>query len=78
MPAVAVLGAMDARKAVVDERVEVAVRHRPHAAAAAAVAAARAAARHGPFAAERRAAVAALAGVHLDLGFVDEFHGAEN
>jgi hypothetical protein len=69
------LGAVDAREAVVDQRVDVAVGHRPDAAAAAAVAARRAAARHELLAPERGAAVAALAGVHLDLRFVDEFHG---
>ena len=62
----AVLGAVDARVAVVDERVDVAVGDRVDAAAAAAVAAVRAAAGHELLAPERGAAVAALAGVHLD------------
>src|SRR2546427_3787960 len=73
----AALRTMDAREAVVDQRVDVAVGARPHAAAAAAVAAVGAAARHGPLAPERSGAVTALAGVHLDLGFVDELHGPE-
>jgi hypothetical protein len=73
-PDVAVGGAMDAREAVVDQRIDVAVGHRPDAAAAPAVAARGAAARHELLAPERGAAVAALAGVHLDFRFVDEFH----
>jgi len=77
VPAIAILCAMDACIAVVDQRVEVAVGHRPHAAAAPAVAAARPAARHGPLAPEGSAAVPALAGVHFDLRLVDEFHGLE-
>ena len=72
---VAVLGAVDAREPVVDQRIDVAIRDRPDAAAAAAVATRWAAARHEFLAPERGAAVAALAGVHLDLRFVDEFHG---
>jgi hypothetical protein len=71
---VAVLGAVDAREAVVDQGVDVAVGDRPDAAAAAAVAARGAAARHEFLAPERGAAVAALAGMHLDFRFVDEFH----
>src|SRR5437667_295294 len=70
-------GAVDAREAVIDERVDVAVGARPDAAAAAAVAAVRAAIADVFLAAEGRGAVAALAGVHLDLRFVDEFHGPE-
>jgi hypothetical protein len=68
------LRAEDARVAVVDERVEVRVGDRPDAAAAAAVAAVRAAARHELLAPERSAAVAALAGHHLDSRLVEEFH----
>src|SRR5258706_5986742 len=71
---VAVLSAVDAREAVVDQGVDIAVRDRPDAAATAAVAARRPAARHELFAPERGAAVAALAGVDLDPCFVDEFH----
>jgi hypothetical protein len=70
----AVVRAVDAREAVVDERVDVAIGARPDAAAAAAVAAVGAAARHVLLAAKRGRAVAALAGVDFDLRFVDEFH----
>src|SRR5207247_2526828 len=73
----AVIGAVDAGEAVVDQRVDVAVGARPDAAAAPAVAAVGAAARHVFLAAKRRRAIAALAGVDLDLRFVDEFHGME-
>src|SRR3989442_4174712 len=73
----AVLRTVDARETVVDQRVDVAVGARPYAAAAAAVAAVGAAARHVLLAPERSGAVAALAGVHLDLRFVDELHGPE-
>ena len=71
----AALRAVDARVAVVDQRVDVAVGHRTDAAAAAAVAAVGAAARHVLLAAERRGAVAAVAGEDLDGRFVDELHG---
>ncbi len=63
----AALGAMDAREAVVDQRVDVAVGDRIDAAAAAAVAAVGAAARHIFLAAKRDRAVAAVAGDDLDL-----------
>ena len=72
----AALRAVDAREAVVDQRVDVAVGDGVDAAAAAAVAAVGAAARHVLLAAERRDAVAAVAGDHLDGRFVDELHGA--
>ena len=73
----AVLGAVDAREAVVDQRVDVAVGPRPDAAAAAAVAAVGPAVPDVLLAAKVRGAVAALAGVHLDLRFVDELHVVE-
>src|SRR5207302_979795 len=73
----ALLRAVDAREAVVDQRVDVAVGARPHAAAAAAVTAVGAASRHVLLAPERSGAVTALAGVYLDLRFVDELHGPE-
>jgi hypothetical protein len=72
-----VLGAVDAREAIVDERIDVAIGACPYAAAASAVTAIGAAARHVLLAAEGRGTVAAVAGVHLDLRFVDEFHGPE-
>ncbi len=66
-PVFAALRAMDAREAVVDQRVDVAVGDRVDAAAAAAVAAVGAAARHVFLAPERRRAVAAVAGDDLDV-----------
>jgi hypothetical protein len=69
-----VLGAVDASKAVVDQRVDVAVGVRPYAAATPAVAAVRSAVADVFLAAERGGAVAALAGVDLDLRLVNEFH----
>jgi hypothetical protein len=68
------LARWNAREAIVHQGVDVAVGDRPDAAAAAAVAARGAAARHELLAPERGAAVPALAGVHLDGRFVDEFH----
>ena len=74
----AALRAMDAREAVVDQRVDVAIGDGEDAAAAAAVAAVGSAARHVLLAPERRGAVAAVAGDHLDVRFVDEFHDASS
>ncbi len=68
-------GAEDARIAVVDQGIEVAVGDSDHAAAVSAVAAAGAAARDVFFAPERGRAVSALAGDDFDTGFVKEFHG---
>ncbi len=70
----AAIGAMDARVAIVDQRVDVAVGHGPDAAAASAVAAVGSAARHVFFAPKRRRAVAAVAADDLDERFVEEFH----
>jgi hypothetical protein len=75
--AYAVFGAVDAREAVVDQGVHVAVGARPHAAAAPAVAAVRPTEADVLLAAEGRGAVPAAASVHLDLRFVDEFHGLQ-
>ena len=61
--------------AVVDQRVEAVDRLDHDVAAAAAVAAARAAELDELLAPERDAAVAAVAGADIDLGFVEEFHG---
>jgi hypothetical protein len=72
----AVLRAMNARIAVFDERVDVAIRERDDAAAATAIAAVGPAARHVLLAAERRRSVAAVAGDDVDVDFVDESHGA--
>jgi len=69
--------AVDAGEAVIDQRVDVAVGARSDAATAAAVAAVGAAAWHVFLAPEMRRAVAALAGVHFDFRFIDEFHGPE-
>src|SRR5690606_30526642 len=73
-PALAVLRDELALVAVVDQRVDVAVGHRPDAAAAAAVAAVGATLRDELLAAERRDAVAAVAGGDLDGRLVDELH----
>ena len=66
---------MNARIAVIDQRVDVAVGDGKDAAAAAAVAAVGSAARYIFFASKRRDAVAAVAGDHVDERFVDELHG---
>jgi len=70
----AVPRAVDARVAVVDQRVQVAVGERIEAAAAPAVAAVGAAARDVLFAPKAGHAIAALAGMDFDGGFVYEFH----
>ena len=70
----AALGEEFARVAVVDQGVDVAVGDHDHAAALAAIATVRAALGDVFLAAERNHAVAAVAGGHVDLGFVDEFH----
>ena len=74
-PVLAAPGAVDARIAVIDERVDVAVGHCVNAAAVATVAAVRAAAGHELLPPEMGDPVPALAGVDFDPGFVDEFHG---
>ena len=61
-------------KRIVDERVDVRAGDDVDRAAVAAVAAARAAARHELLAAERQAAAPAVAGLDVDVDFVDE-HG---
>ena len=70
----AALRAMDARIAIVDQRVDVAIGDGVDAAAASAVAAVGPAARDVLLAAERCDAVAAVAGDDLDRRFVEEFH----
>src|SRR5581483_9104099 len=72
--ALAVLGAVNARVAVIDQRVDVAVGDGPDAAAAATVAAVGPAARNVLLAPEADGAIPALAGVDLDHGLVDELH----
>ena len=62
--------------AVAQQRVVVRIRFEVDAAAMAAVAARRPAARHEFFAAERDAAVSAVAGLHVDFGFINEHHGS--
>jgi len=59
---------------VVDQRVEIVDRFRPHIAAAPAIAAIRAAIFDEFLAAERRAAVSARAARDIDLGDIEEFH----
>jgi hypothetical protein len=72
----AVFRAVDARIAVIDERIDIAIGPRPDAAAAAAVAAIGSAARHVLLAPKARHAVAAAAGMNFDLRLVDELHAA--
>src|SRR5690606_2513957 len=71
----AVLGAVQAGVAVVDQRVDVAIGDGMDGAAATAVAAVRAAEGDEFFATETGGAIAALAGDDFDGGFVNEFHG---
>ena len=73
----AVARTVDSGEPVIDESVDVPVRDRVHAAAAAAVTPVRPTARHEFFAPEAHGAVATLAGMHLDARFVDEIHGDE-
>ena len=68
----AAIGLEFAIVAVAQQGVVVRIRFQINAAAMAAVAAGRAAARHEFFAAERDAAVPAVAGLHVDFGFVNE------
>src|SRR5262249_6765668 len=73
--AAAILGGEVLLVAVVDQRVESVHRGDDHVAAAPAVAAVRAAELDELLAPERDAAVPAVAGADIDLGFVEEFHG---
>jgi hypothetical protein len=73
--AAAALGLEMLLVAVVDQGVEALDRHRDHVAALAAVAAAGPAEFNELFAAERHAAVSAVAGADENLGFIEEFHG---
>ena len=68
----AALGLMFRIEAEMQQRVVVRTGHHHHIAAAAAVAAARTAARDELLAAERKTAVAAVAGFHADFYFVDK------
>ena len=72
--AAAVLGGEMLLIAVIDERVEAVDGERDDVAAVAAVAAVRPAVFDELLAPERNAAVAAVAGADIDLGFVEEFH----
>ena len=63
-----------ARIAIVHQGVDVAVGYRPHAAAAAAVAAVWTALGNEFFAAKARNAIAAFAALNFNAGFVNEFH----
>src|SRR4029078_10691698 len=74
----AALRAMDARVAVIDERVDVAVGLGVDAAAATAIAAVGTAAGDILFSPERRDAIAAVAGDRLDRRLVDEFHARDS
>ena len=64
--------------AVVDQGIELGIDPRDHMPAAAAVAAVRPAARDVLLAPEADAAVAAVAGAHVDLGLIEEAHGAQD
>src|SRR6516162_320937 len=75
-PAAAVLRLEMLLVAVIDERVEPVDRLYDHVAALAAVAAVRAAELDEFLAPERHAAVPAVAGADIHLGFVEEFHDA--
>ena len=70
----AFFGLENARVAKLDQRIDIAIRDRKHAAATSAVAAVWAALGNVFFATKRRAAVATLAGVDFNFCFVDEFH----
>src|ERR1700682_2917320 len=74
--AAAVLGREMLLVTIVDQRVEAVDRLRDHIAAVAAVAAVRPAVFDEFLAPERHAAVAAVAGANVDLGFVEELHAA--
>jgi hypothetical protein len=65
---------MNAVKAILDQRIDVAIGYGKNAAAAAAIAAVRAATRDEFLAPETRDAVPAFSGVDFDVGFVDKFH----
>ena len=73
--AAAVLGVEVLLVTVVDQRIEAVDRDRDHVAAFAAIAAIGAAELDEFLAPERHAAVAAVAGADIDLGFIEEFHG---
>ena len=74
--AAAILGVKVLLVAIVDQRIEAIDCFRDHIAALAAVAAVWAAVLDEFLAAERHAAVAAVAGADIDLGLVEEFHSA--
>ncbi len=65
-----------ARVPEVDQRIDVAVRSHPHAAAAATVTAVGPALRDELFTTKRCAAIAAVAGGDVDSRFIDKFHVA--
>ena len=72
LPVLPLVGARDPK---IGERVHALDRLQVHAAAEPAVAAVRSAEGHELFAPEAHAAAAAVAALHLEFGFVDEFHG---
>ncbi len=74
--ALAVLALVGARNAKVGEGIHALHGPQVHAAAEAAVAAVGTAEGHELLAAKAHAAAAAVAGLHLEFGFVDEFHAA--
>ena len=73
--ALAVLAPIGARYAKVSQRVHALDSFQVNAAAKTPVAAVRAAEGHGLFAAKTHTTAAAVAGLNLELGFIDKFHG---
>ena len=71
----AALRAVDTLVAEVDQGIDALVGNQPDAAAAAAIASVRATERNELLAPEADAAAAAVAGMDVDGGFVDKFHG---
>src|SRR5262245_60075009 len=72
----AALGFVFGVVAELQKRILVGRSHQDHIAAAAAIAAARPAPRDELLAAERKAAVTAIAGLHQNSGFIEKQHGA--
>src|SRR5690606_3577822 len=60
---------------IVDQSVDAFIRHQKHRAAITAIAPTGAAHRNELLAAKSQAAVSALAGLHVNLGFINKFHG---
>ena len=74
LPLASVLGTVDTRIAIVDQRIDVAIRDRVDAAAASTIPPVRPAAGHELLPTETGDSIPAIAGMDLDHSFVDEFH----